>query len=102
MSNQLPQATDATQRLPRVAATRLGSTDPPVEDNSPDLQWSTENLKEAQELDPDIGPVLRWHQTDDTRPPWETVAPYSEDTKLYWAQWDSFCVRGGVLYRVWE
>ena len=30
------------------------------------------------------------------------MAPYSEETKIYWSQWDSLCVQGGVLFRMWE
>ena len=34
--------------------------------------------------------------------PVESVSPYSEDTKLYWAQWDSLSIKNGLLYREWE
>ena len=30
------------------------------------------------------------------------AAPYSEVTKTYWVQWESFELKDGVLYRLWE
>ena len=82
----------------QVAATRLDRVTDAIEG----LPHTNGSLQQAQEFDPDIGPVLNWLRTDGVRPSWEVVAPYSEDTKLYWAQWDSLCVQDGVLYRAWE
>ena len=59
------------------------------------------DLLEAKQQDPDIGPVVKWI-AEGIRTPWSTVAPYSEETKIYWSQWDSLCVQGGVLFRMWE
>ena len=62
---------------------------------------STADLQHAQEEDCDISPVLDWLKTG-TRPPWSEVAPHSETTKCYWAQWESLMLRDGVVYRRWE
>ena len=60
------------------------------------------DLRTAQEQDPDIESILRWKRELENRPDWETVAPRSPATKLYWAQWRSLHLREGVLHRIWE
>ena len=55
-----------------------------------------------QEQDKDIQPVIEWLERSNTRPHWEDVAPRSENTKAYWAQWDNLKLFDGVLYRLWE
>ena len=64
--------------------------------------WSTKDLQQAQLEDRDITPMVRWLGESEPRPCWETVAPHSEATKIYWAQWDSLKLCDGVVYRVWE
>ena len=64
--------------------------------------WSDKDLCEAQIADSDIGPIARWLSKDGNKPAWQTVAPHSEATKMYWAQWSSLCLRNGVIYRLWE
>jgi len=54
---------------------------------------------DAQQQDPDIGPVVKWI-AEGTRPPWSTAAPNNEETKIYWSLWDSLCLQGGVLFRI--
>ena len=66
-----------------------------------EFPWTHTDLLEAQLQDPEIGPVVKW-KNEGTRSPWPTVAPYSEDTKVYWSQWDSLCLKEDVLYRIWE
>lgn len=40
--------------------------------------------------------------SDCKRPPRPEIAPYSEATKLYCAQWASLRLRDGLVYRLWE
>ena len=61
--------------------------------------WSHEELREAQTHDADLHPILEWKEEGETRPPWQTAAPYSETTKSYWSQWESLLLQKGVLYR---
>ena len=63
---------------------------------------TTTSLRQAQEQDEDIRPVILWLERSATRPRWEDVAPQSEITKAYWAQWNSLKLLDGVLYRLWE
>ena len=62
---------------------------------------NSKELRQAQQTDPDICPIVSWVE-DGVRPPWATVAKGSEETKMYWAQWDSLHLKDGVVYRVWE
>ena len=66
-----------------------------------EFPWTHTDLLEAQLQDPEIGPVVKW-KNEGIRPSWPTVAPYSKDTKVYWSQWDSLCLKEDVLYRIWE
>ena len=79
-----------------VGATRLEQ----VIDSS--IQLSNIDILQAQEEDDEIGPIIQWRKESETRPGREKVSQYSEETKLYWAQWDSLRVRDGLLYREWE
>ena len=72
-------------------------------DSRPDIStWTATDLQRAQELDKDIHPVTIWLEKSVAKPCWEKVAPQSETTKSYWAQWDSLKLYNGVLYRMWE
>ena len=64
--------------------------------------WTLAELRQAQTQDKNIQPVMEWLEKSDTRPSWENVAPQSETTKAYWAQWDSLKLYNGVLYRLLE
>ena len=61
-----------------------------------------EELQAAQEHDRDLKPVMQWMKESETRPPWQTVAPYNGITKAYWSQWDSLQLVNGVLFQSWE
>jgi len=64
--------------------------------------WSVKDLQLAQLKDNTIGPIARWLKNSQDRPPKSDVSPYSEATKLYWAQWDSLHLKDGLVYRLWE
>ena len=51
--------------------------------------WTVEELKLAQQDDPDIGPIVECMKKDPTRPTWAGIASQSPSTKAYWAQWDT-------------
>lgn len=81
--------------LPQVATLCLSGTDA-VENRS------LAQLRQAQLSDLEIKPVLEWMEKSNIRPPCEEIAPHSQPTKIYCAQWQSLKVFGGVLYRLWE
>jgi hypothetical protein len=64
--------------------------------------WTAIDLRQAQEQDKDIQPLIVWLEKSVARPCWEKVAPQSETTKAYWAEWDSLKLYDGALYRIWE
>ena len=64
--------------------------------------WSVKDLQLAQLEDNTIGPIAKWLKNSQDRPPKSDVSPYSEATKLYWAQWDSLHLKDGLVYRLWE
>ena len=69
----------------------------------PDIStWTAKDLQQAQEQDKDLCPVIVWLEKSTTKPCWEEVAPQSETTKAYWAQWESLKLCEGALYRPWE
>jgi len=59
-------------------------------------------LRQAQLNDREIKPVLEWLERSQERPTWEEIAPNSDSTKVYCAQWQSLRLLNGVLYRLWE
>ncbi len=61
-----------------------------------------QDIVKAQEMDPDIGHVIKWMKGGNERPQWSQVSALSEVTKNCWAQWDSLCLRNDILYRKWE
>lgn len=63
--------------------------------------WSEENVRKAQENDPDLLPILQW-KIQDYKPSINEISAYSKTTKAYWLQWDSLVIHGSVLKRKWE
>ncbi len=59
-------------------------------------------MRRAQLDDQDIKPILEWMEKSPDRPLWSEIAPHSQVAKVYWAQWQSLKIVGGVLYRLWE
>ena len=60
--------------------------------------WLMEEIKRAQESDPDIGPLYSALR-DNVKPPWDAILDASQETKAYWTQWDRLTLRNGVMYR---
>ncbi|GFW94050.1 retrovirus-related Pol polyprotein from transposon 17.6 [Trichonephila clavipes] len=64
--------------------------------------WTDESIRKDQLADPEIKPILEFKESSDEKPSWQDFAPFHPTTKRYWALWDSFHLRNGVLYRKWE
>ena len=58
-------------------------------------------MRDQQMADENIACIMKWLEAD-CRPDRAEVAAHSEETKIYWAQWDSLRIRDGQLYRRWE
>ncbi|GFV28701.1 retrovirus-related Pol polyprotein from transposon 412 [Trichonephila clavipes] len=50
-------------------------------------------------VDSEIKPILEFKESSDEKTSWKDIAPFHPTTKRYWALWDSFHLRNGVLYR---
>ncbi|KAJ3582110.1 hypothetical protein NHX12_015868 [Muraenolepis orangiensis] len=61
--------------------------------------WSPEELRQALEADPDIGPIRAWMETSNERPPWVTVSSSSPATKTHWTQWKRLYLKDTILVR---
>ena len=57
---------------------------------------SPEELRQAQLNDQDVKPFLQWLQRSSHRLPWEEIAPHSDNTKVYCAEWQSLWLYSGV------
>jgi hypothetical protein len=60
--------------------------------------YTPDELKESQENDPEIAPVLTWKEQQN-RPDASQVMSYSPVTRNLWLQWDSLKVKEGILYK---
>ena len=84
---------DSTEELHMTATD--GDTPPLVRavalnaDNLTTIIESPEQLRQAQMSDDILCTVIGWLERSTVRPKWEEVAPSSDCTKAYWAQWDS-------------
>ena len=66
-----------------------------------DHQWTPLQLRTNQMTDRTISHILKWKETDKRRE-WASIAHLDSVTKAYWAQWESFFLKEGVLYHRWE
>jgi len=89
-----------------------GSGTPPLEEASQHQEpisfslldgmgWSKEELQTLQREDVNLGPLQLWLETG-VRPPREFMSCESSELKSYWAQFDSFMLVEGVVYRRFE
>ena len=58
-------------------------------------------MRDQQMADVNIACIIKWLEANH-RPDRAEVAAYSEETKIYWGQWDTLAMRDGQLYRRWE
>jgi hypothetical protein len=72
------------------------------EDVGGDGLWTTESLREAQEMDEEIGPVYKIIKDGGEQPATRDVMLWSKESKILWRQWTRLSLRDGILYRKWE
>ena len=84
----------------RAATTRSKSQ---AQDNW--LPWSdgysNENLREMQDKDVNIGPILRWFSSG-SKPEGSIVASSSPETRHYLQCWDALMLKNGILMRKFQ
>ena len=60
--------------------------------------WTPREMAAEQEVDPDIGPIMKWKRAGNVRPRWEDISPESRETKVLWRQWERLYLVPGVLH----
>ena len=63
---------------------------------------SPEDIRAEQMKDQDTQPGIKWIEENSEKPTWEAIAPHSQTTKVYCAQWQSLKLSDSVLYHMWE
>jgi len=61
--------------------------------------WTKDELAAAQTADVNIAPIRDWLISGDSKPDRKAMTRYSDETRAYWAQWDSLELREGVVHR---
>ena len=64
--------------------------------------WNEQEMKAAQETDPDLSLIIKAKQRNAPKPKWEEVSPLSKAEICYWTQWDRLELRKGMLHSRWE
>ena len=65
-------------------------------------RYSSAEITQWQEEDPDIKPVRDWLKYEQREPVWKDISRFSAAKKAYFADYDSLEFREEVLYRRWE
>jgi len=65
------------------------------------VNWTREELNEAQRRDLDLTCIVKLKETSTERPHWDQVELQSADTKLLWHEWDRLLLSEGTLYARW-
>ena len=76
-----------------------GSDDVCISIVTPFTGWTSEELRQAQGTDPDIGPIVRWLGENDTKPARCFIGHWSPASKSYCVQWDRLLLKDGILVR---
>jgi len=63
-------------------------------------EWT--DLREWQQADPELGPIIRYRVESDTQPSWSEMSPESEHTKRLWNKWSQLEVHNGFVYLRYE
>ena len=96
-SNNEPKIVQETSEE-NVRVTEITCSNP---DRSYIDNFDPESLRQAQETDPDIAPLLHAKQTNSERPKWDQVSNGTSVLKTLWRMWDRLKVEGGLLHRTY-
>jgi hypothetical protein len=95
---QLKTVSRVTRPVIKETETNRGS----VEKDSEAFPVDVDKWKEKQGEDDNMKSLIEALKDGEKRPEWAVVAPFGEETKTLWAQWDSLRLVDGIMYRVWE
>ena len=65
------------------------------------VNWTREELNEAQRQDPDLTCIVKLKETSTEKPSWDQIELQSAESKLLWHEWDHLLLNDGILYRKW-
>ncbi|KAK6177716.1 hypothetical protein SNE40_015762 [Patella caerulea] len=74
---------------------------PPDQSNGSEYILNDVDIPAKQGEDKILAQIIDWKQTN-KKPQWEEIANKDVSIKYYWHRFESFVLRGGVLYRSWE
>ena len=63
--------------------------------------WNKQEMKAAQETNPDLSLIMKAKQRNVPKPKWEEVSLF-KFAKCFWALWDRPELRKGMLRSKWE
>jgi predicted aspartyl protease len=92
-----PQNQVNTNMLNSVA--RLYNVTAAVTPLDSESSLSLDNIRDAQNADESISPILTALTKSNNRPSQDFLTDKDNETRAYWAQWSSLTVQNGVLYR---
>jgi len=91
------QCNSTRQKIgPRVASVKLQELELGKEVTN---LLAGEDLANAQQEDPGIGPIVKMKLANEKQPMIEELLNASKQTKQLWDQWDRLVVRHGTVYR---
>lgn len=101
---------DATSYLSHQASANLcepslqhkGTSDPAECQSAGLTDVSLGDIREVQEEDEGIGPILQSINQKNSRPEYSEITQLSQEAKYLWSQWDHLRVQNGALQRSWE
>ena len=59
---------------------------------------TSEQLRQEQLKDPDVGEILRRKDAGEEKPTWPEISVHSQFVKALWALWDQLCAQDGIMY----
>ena len=93
-------AQNGMTRLVSRGTKRAENNDLPISsENAASVELTPESIAAAQAQDPSLQTLLNVISDGRQRPRWSEIQSHPEETRILWGQYDSLCLREGVLYR---
>jgi len=64
-------------------------------------QWSLDDIKSQQKLDPSLQFVMQLLESSAVRPSWQQISTHGNCVKSLWRMWDRLSIADGCLMRTW-
>jgi len=80
----------------------IASTSTTNDDDNPDVGWTLEGFRAAQEDEPDVSYVLQLMKESQEKPLWKSISMQSHDVRVLWGRWPRLHEWNGLLQRIFE